>query len=533
MSKRAALSLLRRLAFAHTLVGDSYKARAYTSAVWPLSKVDGDLGELHASGELRKVRGIGRGVEDVVAMALAGEEPPVLAELEAQIPDGVFQLARLPGLGPAKVKLLWQELGVSTISELEYAIQENRLLSLKGFGAKTQAKILVELERRKAEADLFRRDQAMAAAEAILPDLTRPTIAGDLRRGCEVVDRLVVVCLDDPVRLATLFDGELEGDVVRLLHDSVPVELHGTTEDRYGTTLVRQTGSEAYLDALGELTDAPTEEAVYAALGLLPIAPERREAGAPRFAIGQARPRLVRRDDLRGALHNHTTASDGADSLEAMRDAAAALGLTYLGITEHSQAAHYAGGLSPEALHAQTTQIHRQPEHPCTILAGIESDILEHGDLDYDGALLEALDFVIASVHRRHRQDGEAMTARMLKAVDHPATDIIGHPTGRLLLGRAPTKVDMAALLDRCAATGTAIELNASPHRLDLSVEHLAMAKERGVLVSIGADAHSTAALNNLDHGIAIARRAGLTAEDVLNTRSLPELRTWLQERRA
>ena len=232
-------------------------------------------------------------------------------------------------------------------------------------------------------------------------------------------------------------------------------------------------------------------------------------------------------------LHNHTLASDGSHSIEQMRDAAAAAGLAYFGISEHSVSAFYARGLQADALTEQTKKIAElnSAGAGCVLLTGVESDILEHGELDYPPEILSGLEVVIASIHRRYRHDRETRTQRLVNAAKNPLTTCIGHPTGRLLLGRKPGDFDVEELLDACAESGCAIELNANPARLDLSAEHLMKAKERGVLVSISADAHSIQEIRNLDHGVAIARRAGLTVDDVLNCRPLEALRAWLQDR--
>ncbi|TNF35252.1 MAG: PHP domain-containing protein, partial [Deltaproteobacteria bacterium] len=318
--------------------------------------------------------------------------------------------------------------------------------------------------------------------------------------------------------------------------------------------LLRATGAAAHVAALeahaaeqgalfgpvglyrgSERVPCPEEAGVYAALGLHPTAPERREEGVPLLALGKARPRLLRREDLRGALHNHTTASDGVHGLTVMRDAARLLGLGWLGVSEHSQSAAYAGGLEPAALERQLAEIARLngDDAGCTLLTGVESDILRDGELDYADALLARLDVVVASVHTRFRQTPEEMTRRMVNAASNPWADVIGHPTGRLLLGRPASEYDVEALIDACAASGCALELNANPQRLDLGPRYLAMAKERGVKVSIAADAHSAPALSHLDFGVTVARRAGLTPEDVLNGLTLPELRAWLAPRKA
>ncbi len=327
-------------------------------------------------------------------------------------------------------------------------------------------------------------------------------------------------------------------------------------ESQVGVALLTASSSDAFVAQLrewaeakgfhleaGRLTDTEGNEpaldddaAVFTALGLHPTAAERRDDGVPLVEAGKARSRLIRQEDLTGALHNHTVASDGGATLEQMRDAAIALGLGWLGISEHSQSAMYAGGLRADELEVQSAKVAALNADAtgsvCPIVYGVESDILPDGSLDYDDNTLSTLSHVIASVHARGRLDRDGFTHRMVTAAANPWTDIIGHPTGRLLLGRPPSDFDAHAMLDTCSRCGTAVELNASPARLDLNEELLAEAKVRGVLVSIAADAHSTAALANLSYGISIARRAGLGPDDVLNARPLPDVLAWFAERK-
>jgi DNA polymerase (family 10) len=547
MDKRTLISLLKRLAFAHELVGDPRAAKAYGGAIWTLRQVDGDLREMHAQGTLTEIRGVGRSVLGVADAAFAEggpREPEELATLEAEIPAGLYEVAKLRGLGPKKVRQLWRELGVTTLAELEYACNENRLVDLKGFGAKTQAKVLAAIAEARANEGLLRRDQAKLILDAVVTALARAGVAahvvGAYRRGCEVVDALELVAVGESATVgAAVQNSIVDGDVVFRKVSGTPLRVFCCAPERLGSEMVYRTGPEEHVEAVktkagGALPVAADEATLYAALDLLPTPPERREASASLIARGRARPPLVRRQDLLGALHNHTTASDGIHSVEEMRAAAAARGLRYLGISEHSRAASYAGGLEVEALLAQLRRIAalNGEGHACTLLTGVESDILADGALDYAPETLRQLDLVIASVHNRHGQRGEAMTRRMVAAAENPWTDIIGHPTGRLLLGRPPTDFEVVAMLDACAASGCAVELNASPQRLDLHERHLSMAKERGIPVSIAADAHSAEALDHLDYGISIARRAGLTPADVLNCRPLDDLRAWLGERK-
>jgi len=567
MIQRSVAEVLKRLGFGYDFLGEHpMRARAFSNAARTLKKLP-DVATAFAAGELDALPGVGPGVLDVVARVVRGEPVPALEDIEARIPAGLFDIAQLKGLGPKKVRTLHDELGVITLAELEYAVNENRLLGLSGFGPKTQEKIGASLAALRERAGRYRLDQGLAVAQreaarlAELPGVHRVAVAGDVRRGLEIVDGVVLVAAiapDGDAALAAALGGE-RGEAEGLRHVVYAAELPVRVvtcpwADLFGVVLLRATGSAAHVAALeahaaeagalfgpvglyrgSERVPCPEEADVYAALGLHPTAPERREEGVPLLAIGKTRPRLLRRQDLRGALHNHTTASDGVHSLTAMRDAAAAHGLGWLGISEHSQSAAYAGGLDAGALERQVAEIARLNADGggCALLTGVESDILRDGELDYPAPVLERLDVVIASVHTRFRQTEDEMTRRMVNAASNPWADVIGHPTGRLILGRPASPYDVEAMIDACAESGCAVELNANPQRLDLAPRYLAMAKERGVKVSIAADAHSAPALAHLDFGVTVARRAGLGPEDVLNCMSLEELRAWLAARKA
>ncbi len=484
------------------------------------------------------------------------------------------------------MRALWEQLDITSLAELEQACSENRLVDLKGFGAKTQDKVLAGVKQVRATVGMARLDVATALAARVQDALNaevmgaNATVVGEVRRGTEIATSIDVLVLFEPededdledtlggVLLSlgddpdaplevVLADDEDELSTVTGTLDDMNVTVHVVeTASGFGAALLHTTGSRAFVDQVaahaaaqewtlhpGRLADAsggslatPDEDAVFAALGLCVQAPERREAGVPLVLAGAQAPRLLRRDDLTGALHNHTVASDGGATLEQMRDAAIALGLRWLGISEHSQSAVYAGGLVAGALktqHDKVTALNADDKGgECPILYGVESDIRPDGSLDYDDTTLSGLTHVIASVHARGRLDRAGFTARMVRAAEHPWTDVIGHPTGRLLLGRAPSDYDTDALLDACARCGTALELNASPARLDLGEALLAQAKERGILVSVSADAHSTRALAHIDYGVTIARRAGLGPDDVLNARPFEEVQQWLAARK-
>lgn len=528
MGRRAASEALSALGFAAELLGDAcpvaVDVKAVTALAWSIRSVEGGLaGAAHLPGMTPLVTAV---VDD----ALADREPAVLRELQTLLPPGVLALRRVKGLGPKKAQRVWRELGVESLGELEYACRENRLVTLDGFGDKTQASILAQLQALAAEEGLMRRDQAQALAAPVVAALAgagaRVVVCGALRRGCELVDEVVL--------LSSLAPAAPPPARVRVVVADVA---------HFGVALLRATGSVEHVALLQARADArgidfntiagDDEDAVYAALGLLPVAPEQREATNVLVEVGKARPKLVSRKDLRGALHNHTTASDGADDVVTMLKAAAAHCLSWLGISDHSVAAAYAHGLDAKRLRAQRDELQAaNGTAGVTVLAGVESDILANGDLDLDDSALAPLDVVVASMHQRFGLRGEAMTARLVRAAMHPLVDVIGHPTGRLLLSRAPAEFDVSALLAACAASGCAVELNANPARLDLAEVWLREAKERGVLVSIAADAHAADELSNLEHGVALARRAGLTADDVLNTRSADDIRAFVAQRR-
>lgn len=555
--KRTVADVLSRLSFAHELLDDkSQRGKTYAAASRTVWQLTGEIAPMLASGALADMRGLGPKTIEVIRTVLDGGVPDELTELEAKIPSSLFELRRIKGLGPAKIRSLWKGLEITSLAELEQACAENRLVELAGFGKKTQDNVASAIAELRAHEGTLLRDGAEEAMEKLLTRLKDAGIearaVGALVRGEETIDRLELLVLGEigPAMEALagvgVAGGKLEGTKV-IVHtargDELGVaELWLTSSEGHVRALIAEAKakglslSERTLDGPSGVIACASADDVYRAIDLHPTPPERRDDGTPLVHIGKARPQLVTRADLRGALHNHTVASDGTATLSEMREAAKKAGLQYLGISEHSQSADYARGLTVERLEAQQREIasaNAADPGGLTLLSGVESDILADGSLDYRDEELAALDVVVASGHRRFGLSREETTARMVKAASHPRTDVLGHPTGRLLLGRPPNDFDMEAFLDACAKNGAAVELNGSPHRLDLSAEHLAMAKARGVLVSIAADAHATDEFVHLDHGITIARRAGLTAEDVLNARTVSELRTWLAARRA
>jgi DNA polymerase (family 10) len=484
----------------------------------------------------------------------------VLERLRTEVPPGLVEMMRISGLGVAKVRAIHEQLGIATIAELEVAAKDGRLAGIPRFGGKTAAKILrgIEFLRRSGEFHLLhhalRQGEAFRRAVLGVPGVAAAEITGSVRRRCELVrdvDLAVTAAIapgEVSARVAALAgvrDVVGEGDTTFAVHfeDGMAAKLYVGQASHFGHLLVRTTGNRVHLDSLvriaaarglalderglsrdGTLLPCPDEAALYGALGLPVVPPEMREGmGEVERAAAGALPRLVERDDLQGFVHCHTVYSDGANTVAELADACRAAGYRYVGITDHSEAAAFAGGLAEEAFLRQHAEIDafNARSADVRVLKGIEADILADGSLDYSPAFLDRFDFVIASVHTRLDMDERTMTARVLKALDDPHTAIVGHPTGRLLLQRDPFPLDLGAVIAKAAARGIAVEINADPHRLDLDWRHCTAAKAAGVSIPIGADAHSVAGIANVDLGIGMARKAGLTKDDVLNTRDV------------
>ena len=570
MHRDAVAHALEEMAALLDLKGEnSFKVRAFQNAARTVETFPGDLAAAVASGEFAGVKGIGPGTLEVVRECLASGRSSALDALRAEVPPGLVSMLRISGMGSAKVRAVHDQLGVVSLDALEVAARDGRLAALKGFGEKTAARILkgVEFLRRTAGLRLIhhgdRQAARLALAVAALPGVERVLVAGDLRRRLEVIRDFDLVALIAPsgaggaspsaagsgalaeavVRAgaaAAVSSADASGFSVRL-DDGASATVACAPRERFGHALVWATGSASHLehlerraaergltlDAAGlrhadALVPCADEASFYAALGLAWIPPELRE-GADEVARAAAGPipRLVERGDLRGLLHCHTTYSDGTNSVVELAEACRALGYAWLGITDHSVAAAYAGGLSAERVAQQHAEIdawnRASPE--LRILKGVEADILADGQLDYGPDVLGRFDFVIGSVHSRFELDLETMTARVLRALDDPHLTILGHPTGRLLLTRDGYPIDMHRVIARAAERGVAIEINADPQRLDLDWRLCREARDASVAIAIGPDAHSLAGLANVDVGIGIARKGWLTAEDILNTK--------------
>lgn len=547
MDNASVAELLARIALLMELKGENpFKIRSYRNASRTVGDLDDAVALLVERGELQKLKGIGKGINENIEELLKRGSSALLESLEAEVPEGLVDMTRIRGIGPGRVKKLHDALGIDTIGELEYACLENRLVELKGFGPRIQARLLEEIGLQKQYASFFHLHYALhtleEAVELLRQDegVLEAAVSGEARRFMEVVrSGVIVASSSDPEGVLDRFarhegfflDGSRSRGLLKAQHAfGLPLELHVVRPERFAQALLRTTGSEAHLrlmEGKGLPEEFKTEADAYKRIGLPYIPPELREGiDEIEAASKNSLPRLVEPKDVQGIIHVHTTYSDGGNTLEEMAAAAAKMGYRYLGVSDHSRTASYAGGLSIDELEKQGEEIRRLNGKldGFKILHGVESDILKDGSLDYPDSLLSNLDFVIASVHSGFRMDEATMTERIIKAVRNPHTRILGHPTGRLLLGREPYAVDMGAVLKACAEEGVMVELNANPHRLDIDWRLLRECTRLGILVAVNPDAHSIHGLEDERYGIGTARKGGIEARQVVNCMATEEL---------
>ena len=571
MEKNDIASVLDEIATFMELTGENpFKIRAYSAGARILETMTEDLGELIASGKLADIPGLGEALVDKITTLRRDGVLPFHQKLKASIPAGLLEVMQIPGLGPKKVRALWTQLAVEDLAKLKAVCEAGAVAELKGFGAKTQEKILEGIKNRIAYGKRHRWYEAAAIAEPILaglralPQVSLAEAAGSLRRARETVgdlDFLVASSEPKPImdwfvaypgvkevtahgetKSSVRFENGLQADLRVVPAEQFYFALHHFTGSKEHNVAMRHRAlgrglsmSEWGFKPVDEQAVAPgarSEEEVFRALGLPWIPPELREGNGEIDAAeaGQL-PQLVELADLRGVFHNHTTESDGDHTLEQMAAAAEAHGWDYLGISDHSKSSFQAGGLDEARLAKQLADIaalNASKRYRVRVLAGSEVDILKDGTLDFADDVLARLDFVVASVHNLFTLDREAQTARIIQAIENEHVDMIGHLTGRLLNKREPYEVDIAKVIDAAAANDTIIELNANPWRLDLDWRWWRRAAEKGVLCSINPDAHHIDQLAFAAHGVRIARKGWLTKAQVLNTRPLPEVLRWL-----
>lgn len=578
MDKKAIVAILDEMGTLHELLGSNpFKARAFHNASRALEGVTEELKELVESGRLREVQGIGESISKIIADLVRTGRSQEYEELKRAFPPGVPAMLRIPGLGPKKVKVLYEQLKITTIDELEAAAREDKLASIKGFGEKTQENILKGIAALRVRTEKHLYPRAFEPANAILKHLLkqqgvqRAEIAGSLRRKKEVIGDIdIVVSARDRYRAAIMqafirhpavesvvAQGDTKSSVVlkegincdvRIVDDrEYPFALNyftGSKEHnvemrsrarKFGWSLneygFSEIGAEEKRGKAKRIVLCKDEADIYHALELDYIPPELREnMGEIEAAEAHRLPHLIEEKDIRGTFHCHTTYSDGVNTLEQMARAAQALGWEYLGIGDHSKVAAYAGGMSEEKLKAQFKEIDElnATVKGFRILRGTECDILPNGDLDWPDRVLANFEYVVASIHSGFRNDEKEMTRRIVKALKNKHVTMLGHPTGRLLLSRDGYPVNMVEVINCAADYGKIIEINSHPTRLDIDWRLLKYAKEKGVMIAINPDAHNIEGLKDVYYGVGIARKGWLEKKDVLNTRPLKEVLAYL-----
>lgn len=502
----------------------SFKPKAYSTAAFHIEQLPFELSSL-SPGEIALVDGIGNVIAEKIHTIITTRTLPQLEQLIGQTPKGVLEMMELKGFGPKKVAVLWKELGVDNIHDLLIACKENRVCALKGFGAKTQEKLLSTIEYRIAHAGQVLYATAHNSAIKLLEEIKKQvktsliSLTGEMRRKAEIITKIQVLIGSDEKPLLENFH----------IAANIPTEIINVSPEEFPYALLTTTGSGAHLGSLNlmGLERSLSEEAIYQANGFSFVPPEMREGiGEIELARNNKIPKLVELSDLKGILHVHTTYSDGAHSLEKMAAYCKELGYEYLGICDHSQAAYYAGGLKPDEVLRQQQEIDELNKKlaPFRIFKGIEADILGDGSLDYSEDILKTFDFVVASVHSNLKMNEEKAMMRLLKAIENPYTTILGHMSGRLLLKRPGYPLDYKKVIDACAANNVIIEVNANPRRLDMDWRWIPYALDKGVKISINPDAHSTGEYHLTYFGVCVARKGGLFKEMTFNSLSADEV---------
>jgi DNA polymerase (family 10) len=533
-----------------------FKIKSIANASFKLDKLPFKLKD-KTIAELEKIDGVGKSSAAKITELLETGSLKELEDIITETPAGIIDMLSIKGLGPKKIEIIWNVLHIDTIGELYYACNENRLIEAKGFGLKTQEEIRLAIEFKMANAGRFLYAKIEKLAQVYLTLLQQNLkgieaevlITGEFRRKCEIIDSLDYLVVGQNVNPAlselvnqietSSFTATDNGFLLKDMN-GVTIQIITCLPGEKGNTLLETTGSLDHVALVNNLLPQDgkfkSEEELYASAGLNYIEPELREGfNEVDLAKNNALPKLVTYQDLVGTLHNHSTWSDGVHSIEEMalhcRDV---LKLQYLGMCDHSKTAVYAKGLTIESVLNQQVEI----DHlnikltPFKIFKGIESDILSDGSLDYPDEILEKFDFVVASVHSAMKMDEEKATARLIKAIENPFTTILGHPTGRLLLARNGYPLDFKKIIDACAANKVVIEINANPLRLDLDWRWHRYAVEKGVLLSINPDAHRKEGFLDMQYGVYVARKGGLSKENCLNAYNLGEIESYFNQKR-
>jgi DNA polymerase (family 10) len=528
-----------------------FKAIAFERAAHSIRALDEEPADLIAAGTLTKTPGIGKATAAIIEELVRTGASQYLEELRKQYPEGIFELFRVPKLGLKKIALLHEKLGIGNLDELESAARAGKLAKLKGFGVKTEELILSGIEKARRRESHFLLPVGVAVGEqlrehlAAIAEVENAEVSGSVRRRLEVIRNVnVVIATNDQDSVVRALEKlverveRIDDDTVKAFaQNEIDVWFHFTSVAEFGATLLRTTGTKEFVDAFlargGTLDAARTEKEVFDRAGLTYVEPERRENGDD--LKRKRRRKLLEVSDLRGTFHVHTTFSDGRNTVLEMLTAARDRGFDYVGISDHSPAAFYAGGLTVERLREQQQEIavHESEVAPMRVFRGTEADILPDGTIDYDEKTRANFDFIIASVHSRFQMPKDEMTERILRALDDPHVTFLGHLTGRLLLSRDGYTMDFERVFDRAGERGVMIEINGNPNRLDLDWRHVRRALDAGVVFSINPDAHSISEYAALVSGTWVARKAGLSPKEIFNTRSVEEVAAHFEARRA
>lgn len=542
---------------------NAFKIRSYQSALNSLDRMDQDLTSV-SNAELAAIQGVGKGIIDVIDQLKESGTHTLLEELLEKTPTGILEVLEVKGLGPKKVKTLWLDLGITSAHELMEACQSGEVAKLKGFGEKTQSTIIQNLEFKASNEGKWLYADAEEIIEPLLESLTallKPTeqitIVGEYARKMEIIDTLEILVgsenidssISDFEKLDSInWEKALSGPFTlrgKLLEQDLSIAIYFTSNSGFLKKKLLLTASKTHLqlgvsdtktmsEAIQE-SEAKDEKAFFEQLGIQYIPAELRE-GLDEIALARENviPKLLEDKDLKGILHNHSTYSDGKHSLREMAEHCKALGYDYLGISDHSRTAFYAGGLEIERVKKQHQEIDElnQELAPFKIFKGIESDILPDGSLDYPEEVLASFDFIVSSIHSVLNMNIDRATARLITAIKNPYTTILGHPTGRLLLRRAGYPINHQAIIEACAENNVAIEINANPWRLDLDWRWIRFAMEKGVKLSINPDAHEMDGYLDMKYGVLVGRKGGLTPEMTLNTMSVNELSEFFAKRK-
>ncbi|MEJ2881919.1 DNA polymerase/3'-5' exonuclease PolX [Pedobacter sp. GR22-6] len=550
MENKAIARTLRLLSQLMELHNENpFKIKSVANAAFKIDKLPFPIKTKNLE-EIGQVDGLGKSISAKVWELLQTGTMTELQEILANTPEGIVEMLGIKGIGPKKIAVIWKDLGIENIGELYYACNENRLIEAKGFGLKTQEEIKKVIEFQMAAHGKFLYAQTEPLVNKLHADLSlwlqgfpaEPLlgVAGDYRRCLEIIEEIELVLgaenlteIEERITEfeALTFEAFSENVFMALSPFGLKIKLSLVEKKDFYLSWFKLTGNDAHVSEVLSLAGTgPFEDeyAIYQKAGLAFVAPELRE-GLDEIALAKNNqlPELIKYDDLKGSLHNHSTWSDGVHTLEEMalycKDT---LQLEYLGICDHSRSAFYANGLNEQRVYAQHQEIAALNARlsPFKIFKGIESDILNDGALDYSDDILKSFDFVVASVHSNLRMDEEKATARLIKAIENPYTTILGHPTGRLLLSRKGYPIDYAKVIDACAANKVVIEINANPLRLDLDWRWHRYALEKGVLLSINPDAHRTEGFHDTRFGLLIGRKGGLTAAQCLNAMSVQQI---------